>query len=173
MIAVTLNSYELAQAGTTGLLRNIAALKRGYKNKNETANWQNHVEGACGEVAVAKLLGKYWGGSINTFKEGGDLDATGWEVRTRSSHHYDLIIRKDDADDRVFILVTGNAPNYQVHGWILGADGKHPKYYKEHPVIGQRFFVPQADLISLGSLKWVLPQLVGLLSRRLIIRSRS
>ena len=152
MIAVTLNSYELAQAGTTGLLRNIAALKRGYKNKNETANWQNHVEGACGEVAVAKLLGKYWGGSINTFKEGGDLDATGWEVRTRSSHHYDLIIRKDDADDRVFILVTGNAPNYQVHGWILAADGKQPKWLKDYGGHGDAYFVPKDALRRLGDL---------------------
>lgn len=152
MTPVTLNSYELAQAGTTGLLRNIAALKRGYKNKNETANWQNHVEGACGEVAVAKLLGKYWGGSVNTFKEGGDLDATGWEVRTRSSHHYDLIIRKDDADDRVFILVTGNAPNYQVHGWILAADGKQPKWLKDYGGHGDAYFVPKDALRGLGDL---------------------
>jgi hypothetical protein len=64
-----------------------------------------------------------------------------------------LLLHANDKDDRKYILVTGTAPNYQVHGWILGADGKHPKYYKEHPVIGQRFFVPQADLISLGSLK--------------------
>lgn len=152
MIHVTLNSYELAQAGTTGLLRNIAALKRGYKNKNENANWQNHVEGACGEVAVAKLLGKYWGGSINTFKEGGDLDSTGWEVRTRSSHQYDLIIRKDDADDRVFILVTGNAPNYQVHGWILAADGKRPKWLKDYGGHGEAYFVPKDALRRLGDL---------------------
>ena len=154
MIHVTLNSYELAQAGTTGLLRNIAALKRGYKNKVEpnAANWQNHVEGACGEVAVAKLLGKYWGGSINTFKEGGDLDATGWEVRTRSSHHYDLIIRDDDADDRVFILVTGSAPNYQVHGWILAADGKQQQWRKDHGGYGAAFFVPKSALRKLGEL---------------------
>lgn len=152
MTPVTLNSYELAQAGTTGLLRNIAALKRGYKNKNETANWQNHVEGACGEVAVAKLLGKYWGGSVNTFKEGGDLDATGWEVRTRSSHHYDLIIRKDDADDRVFILVTGNAPEYRVHGWILAADGKQPKWLKDYGGHGDAYFVPKDALRGLGDL---------------------
>lgn len=152
MTPVTLNSYELAQAGTTGLLRNIAALKKGYKNKIEGSNWQTHVEGACGEVAVAKLLGKYWGGSVNTFKAGGDLDSTGWEVRTRSSHSYDLIIRDDDADDRVYILVTGKAPQYQVHGWIKAADGKQQQWRRNHGGYGAAFFVPKSALRQLGEL---------------------
>ncbi len=157
MINVELKSYELAQACQTGYMRHIKAIEAGYdqdRGRHREPNfWQRHIEGACGEIAVAKVLGVYWGGGISTFDAHGDIDGTGWEVRTRSKHHHELLLHANDKDDRKYILVTGTAPNYQVHGWILGADGKHPKYYKEHPVIGQRFFVPQADLISLGSLK--------------------
>ena len=80
---VTLLDYEMAQGSTTGSLRHIGAIKRGYKNKTKLkSSWNSHIEGACGEIAVSKAMGKYWGGSINTFKSGGDIDGTGWEVRS-------------------------------------------------------------------------------------------
>ena len=88
------------------------------------ANGKSTSRGACGEVAVAKAMGRYWGGSVNTFKSIGDLVSVGWEIRTRAEHSYDLIIRDDDQDDRVFVLVTGKAPNYVVRGWIKAGDAK-------------------------------------------------
>ena len=91
MIEVTLEYYEVAQAAHVGQLRNLSAMSRGYETKMPGREWQAHIEGACGEIAVAKAAGKYWGGSINTFKDGGDIASTGWEVRTRSSHDHDLI----------------------------------------------------------------------------------
>ena len=111
LIEVRLKDYEVLQAAMTGMMRQVSAIKRKSVSKINGREWQAHIEGACGELAVAKVMGRYWGGSINTFKTGGDIDSTGWEVRTRSSHDYDLIVRDDDDDERVFILVTGSAPD--------------------------------------------------------------
>lgn len=150
---MTLTDYEMAMASNAASLRNIAALKRGWESKIGNGNhWENHIEGACGEVAVAKVMGKYWGGSINTFKQGGDIDSTGWEVRTRSNHDYDLIIRDSDPDDRVFILVTGKAPCYRVWGWIGSTDARREEWRKDYGGHGAAYFVPKESLKQMGDL---------------------
>jgi hypothetical protein len=151
---VTLTEYELMQASMVGCLRYIAAIKRNYKSGTKfKAGWSEHVEGACGEVAAAKALGAYWGGSINTFKTGGDLDSTGYEVRTRSEQNYDLIIRDDDPNDRIFILVTGQTPNYEIAGWLLAADAKQVEFKKDYGGYGPAYFVPRKHLRPMRELE--------------------
>lgn len=152
MIDVTLTDYEMAMASDAGRLRNIAAVKRGYESRISGREWQAHIEGACGEVAVAKATGKYWGGSINSFKSGGDLDSTGWEVRTRSDHNYDLIVRDNDPDDRVFILVTGLSPNFKIWGWIMSQDAKREEWRANYGGHGTAYFVPKLELNEMGEL---------------------
>lgn len=149
---ITLNDYELIQAATTGMLRQVNAIKKKYKSRMSGNEWQAHIEGACGEIAAAKATGKYWGGSIGTFKAQGDLDGCGWEVRTRSRHDFDLIVRDDDADDRIFILVTGYAPNYSVRGWILAADAKRDEWRKDYGGHGPAYFVPMSSLRDMREL---------------------
>lgn len=153
MIEVRLRDYEVLQAAMTGMLRQVSAIKRKSVSKINGREWQAHIEGACGEVAVAKVMGRYWGGGINTYKSGGDIDSTGWEVRTRSSHDYDLIVRDDDDDERIFILVTGHAPDYQVHGWIRAADAKQHQWQKNYGGHGLAYFVPHHALSEMGELR--------------------
>lgn len=152
MIEVRLKDYEVLQAAMTGMLRQVSAIKRKSVSKINGREWQAHIEGACGEVAVAKVMGRYWGGGINTYKSGGDIDSTGWEVRTRSSHDFDLIVRDDDDDERVFILVTGHAPDYRVHGWIRAADAKQQEWQKNYGGHGLAYFVPHHALSEMGEL---------------------
>mgnify|MGYP003108476325 FL=1 len=152
MIEVTLTDYEMAMASNAACLRHISAKRRGLPSLFAGREWQGHIEGACGEIAVAKLMGKYWGGSINTFKNGGDIDSTGWEVRTRSEHDYDLIVRHDDPDGRVFILVTGQSPEYLVWGWIRSEDAKKEEWQKNYGGHGAAFFVPKEALRQMGDL---------------------
>ena len=152
MIEVTLTDYEMAMAANAACLRNIAAKKRNYQTVFNDADWQAHVEGACGEVAVAKAFGKYWGGSVNTWKKGGDIDSTGWEVRTRSKHHYDLIIRDDDPDDRTYILVTGISPDFTIRGWITAKEAKQEQYAKDYGGHGMAYFFPQNKLRDMEEL---------------------
>lgn len=147
---VTLTNPELVVAATTGGMRHIAALRDGRKlahGLEEGHEWQFHIEGVCGEIAVGKLTGLYWSPTVNTFKTGGDI-VNDVQVRTRSQHHYDLIIRDDDQDEHLFFLVTGLAPHYTVRGWIYGNAGKQPEWYKTFNKRPKAFFVPQANLTT-------------------------
>ena len=151
---IVLEDYEMVQGANTGSLRHIASIKKGYKNKIKLeSSWNTHIEGACGEIAVSKAFGKYWGGSINTFKRGGDVDSTKWEVRTRSKHNYDLILRNDDPQDRIYFLVTGLCPNYEIKGWIKGNDGMKQEYLHDHGNYGEAYFVPQEHLNNIKDLE--------------------
>ena len=96
MIEVTLTDYELAQASQVGCLRLIADIRRPKKPSANPNEWQIHIEGACGDGSGSQGRGQYWGGTVNTYKQGGDIVSRLWEVRTRSSHKYDLLIRDDD-----------------------------------------------------------------------------
>jgi len=106
--------------------------------------WTIHIEGAAGEMAVAKLRNRYWNGSVNTFKTGGDVGAV--QVRTRSKAHYDLIVRDDDRNDDAFFLVIGSIPVFDVVGWIKGRDAKRPEWLQTYGERPPAYFVPQSAL---------------------------
>src|SRR5690242_2973336 len=127
---VTLDWSELELAAAVGLRRQISSMRDQREDKHGFSGpgWTIHIEGACGELAVAKALGRYWNGSVDTFKApdlGCDVrEAESLQIRTRSNAYYDLIVRPDDADQDVYILVTGRAPEFEVHGWIRGREAK-------------------------------------------------
>lgn len=150
---IKLQWYEVFMAATVGIKRQVEALKEKRPDRHGFTGlgWDVHVEGAVGELATAKALNRFWSGSINTFKDGGDVGTI--QVRTRSKDYYDLIVRQDDADDDCFVLVVGTAPNYNVVGWIRGRDAKQEQWSKTHGDRPAAYFVPQAnlrDLIELG-----------------------
>lgn len=138
-------------AATVGLRRQIMNLRAERCDRygfNGDA-WAVHIEGACGEMAVAKLLNRYWCGNL------GDLDAADvgkLQVRTRSKHSYELILHPADADEDAWILVTGIAPEYRVHGWVTGVEGKKEEYWKDPAGGRPAFFVPQDALRPMGEL---------------------
>lgn len=136
-------------AAGVGLERQLRALtdkrpdRHGFVPKEE-AGWCLHIEGACGEAAVAKALNRFWDGSVDSFKSGGDVG--GIQVRTRSRHDYELIVRADDRDTDVFVLVTGRAPTFRVVGYILGRDAKRPEFLQRHGNRPGAYFVPYSVL---------------------------
>lgn len=152
MIQVVLNAFEMFSAASVGVKRQIEALARNLPDRHgySGSGWGIHIEGACGEMAVAKALGMYWGGSVNTFKASGDVGKL--EVRTRSSDDYELLVRKDDADDATYILVTGTAPRYTVHGWLRGRDAKRSEWLNTHGGREAAYFVPQQALRNMDEL---------------------
>jgi len=146
-VDVKLEPFELVLAASSGTMRNVSAIKKGLANQSglpDGKDCQVHCEGACGELALAKCFGVYWNGSINTFKRGGDV--LGWEVRTRSQHDYDLIVRPRDNPDSIYWLVTGTAPSYRIHGWIKGSDAKQDGWMKTHGGRAPAYFAPQSAL---------------------------
>jgi hypothetical protein len=67
-------------------------------------------------------------------------------VRTRSKHGYDLIVRRDDRDDDVFVLVTGGPHDFEVRGWMFGRDAKANKFKANYGNYGEAYFVPSREL---------------------------
>lgn len=148
MTTVSLTPAEMIQAATAGVWRHVQSLKNGYSDRygetNGDAGWQKHIEGAAGELAVAKLLDLYWPGAVGTF-HAPDIGRR-IQVRTRSKSDWDLIVRTTDEDEDLFVLVTGKAPTYDVRGEILGWEAKQDRYRANHGGHGEAFFVPASEL---------------------------
>lgn len=150
---VTLEDYEIRLAAEVGISRRIESLRGGEsrhragQEQGEALTWQQHIEGALGEMAFAKWRNLYWSGSVNTFQNGGDVGAI--QVRTGSKPGHRLIIRESDKDEDVFVLLTGRAPTYTIHGWIRGRDAKRPEWRTDPGGHGIAFFVPQEALHAL------------------------
>jgi hypothetical protein len=146
MLTVTLTGSELTHAAAVGAQRHVEAIlarrpdRFGFDGSN---GWQLHVEGACGELAFAKCLGVYWPGSVNTFSE---PDVAGFEVKTRSEHWHDLIVRPGAKPEQRFALVTGSAPTYQVHGWCYARFAMQDRYWKAYGGRPPCWWVPANDL---------------------------
>lgn len=153
MIEITLNQLEIIWASQIGTIRHTEALKKGLPDKHgfDGDGLTIHINGACGEMAVAKALGIYWAGSANTFKR--ERDVGKWEVRTRSKDYYDLIVRADDDNNNVYILVTGDIPNFKIHGYISGKDAKQEKWIKDYGGRPPAYFVPKQFLSNIEQLK--------------------
>jgi hypothetical protein len=147
MTDIKLTPHEVYMAASVGLRRQVSAIAANRKDRhgiNPEDGWRAHIEGACGELAAAKFLGRYWDGSVDTFRSLPDLGNV--EIRTRSKHNYDLIIRTDDDPTKYYILVTGAAPHYRVQGWIKGANARRDEWKKAPGGREMAWFVPVSAL---------------------------
>ena len=149
---IALTSQEVGYGVRVGGFRHYFALQQnkkdshGYDGEN---GWQIHIEGALGEIAVAKFLNIYWDGSVNTWKAN---YLKGIQVRTRSKNYYDLIVRDNDNDESTYILVIGTNGSYNIVGWITGKSAKEEKWKKTHGDRPAAFFVPQSELNDMSLL---------------------
>lgn len=154
MSSVRLTLAEMEQASILGCRRQIESLSKGRKDQHGFSGedgWTVHIEGAGGELAVAKVLGIYPVFGLNTF-HAADL-ARNIQVRTRSRDDYDLLVRPNDADDAIFVLVTGRIPNFEVRGWILGRDAKREDWLADHGGRPPAYFVKAKHLRDISTLE--------------------
>lgn len=152
-MVVVLTHEEAVYAASIGALRQINALLAGKRDRfgaYKKDGWGLNIEGAMGELAVAIALDLDQELTVDTYREGNDVGT--YEVRTRSNHSWDLIVRQGDKDDAPYILVTGVFPEYRVHGWLYGRDAKKKKYQKDYGERPTAYFVPQSDLRPLADL---------------------
>lgn len=152
---VTLLRYELIMAAQVGWRRQFQALMEDKKDCHgfNRDPWETHVEGACGEMALAKALGIYWDGSVGTWKAD---DLPGIQVRTRSKHEWDLLIRPGDDVAARWVLVTGKispAGKYLVHGWIYGHEARQDEFKQTYGGRSPAWFVPQSRLRPIETLQ--------------------
>jgi hypothetical protein len=129
MRLVTLSSAEMATAATVGIWRHVASRQNRMSNLRGLAGqatdevWFVDILGAMGELAFAKCYGLYWPATVNVGKDQPDVPPL-YQVRTARRHDLNLIVRPDDPDHFRYALVTGNGPDFRVHGHILGRDAK-------------------------------------------------
>jgi len=145
-VPVSLTWGELGFAMWIGAVRQLQNLKAGRTDahgRGADDGWTAHIEGAAGEMALAKAMGVYWSGALGNLKAD---DVGPLQVRTRSSHSYDLIVHKTDPDDRAFVLLTGRAPHFIARGWIRGDDAKREEWWADPAKGRPAYFVPQAEL---------------------------
>jgi hypothetical protein len=148
---VRLEQYELNMAMFVGGERQQSARKKKssniYANRQENADeaLTKHIMGACAEMAVAKLLNRYWSASVDTYTRGADVGKV-IQVRWRSKDHYRLIVRPHDKEEHFYFLVRGRAPEFNVVGFIRGKDAKRQEWYEEHGGYAGAYFVPDKAL---------------------------
>ena len=58
-----------------------------------------------------------------------------------------------DADDENFVLVTANSPNYHIHGWIQGIEGKQKQYWQNWNNRPPAWFIPIEALNPIETLE--------------------
>ncbi len=150
---IRLSWFEVYSAASQGLMRRIEALKSGYDRdpvRGAAHAWGIDIEGACAEMAVAKMLNEYWW-SIGGPKRVPCDVGHGREVRQTPHESGRLIVYEKDIDHHVFFLVTGVIPEFRVVGWLVGAEAKKKKFFDKKAAI-PAFFVPQRELHPMDKL---------------------
>lgn len=153
-IEIELTNIEAAMAAMVGVARQHGAVEGGKSSfggpLRVDREYGIHVIGALGEMAAAKALGVYFDATVGTFKSRPDLE--GIEVRTRTNHDWDLLVRDNDDPEAVFLLVTGDTRAFKVWGWAYGHEAMQDRYVQTYGGRRPAFFMPKADLHPLQEL---------------------
>ena len=149
MKEITLTKHEMELAAIVGIKRR-AESRASHRTDNKLLNtekqgyWDVDIDGAAAEMAYCKSRNEYWSASIGTFKDADHGKKT--QIRHTSYDNGKLIIRDDDKDDHFFVLVTGLSPNFKIHGWMLGSEGKKEEYLFAPNGKTPAYFIPQDKL---------------------------
>ena len=150
-LTVVLSWPELYLASTAGIMRRSESLKSGrvgaQKRDPGADKWGRDIESAHAEMAVAKLFGLYWSGTLNTFR-GADLHDY---IQVKSTDLPDgrLIVRREDATDHVCILVIReNTRTFRVVGWVAAGDAKQDEWLTNPNGTDAAWFLPQDQLLG-------------------------
>lgn len=130
---VALNRHEFQMAAAVGLARQISATLSGaspaFPEQYPGQLWFGHIGGACAELAVAKVLGAYWDGSVDV---GSREDITGWGVDVRFSPTRPKVRPRDLL--RIVAVTTVKDGNridftkYRILGWLPADSAKRDEW---------------------------------------------
>lgn len=136
LVTVALTEEEWIAACLIGCKRQLASEQRlGAGARPRTATFEEqlekgldwHARGALGELVVAHWLGVPW----EPAAQHAPADIGPLHVRSRPLPNGSLLIKSNDVDDDVFVLVTGVGLSYCVRGWARAKAAKRDewKYY--------------------------------------------
>ena len=146
-MTIILTDIEMELAALVGIRRRTESKAKGRADNhgyNGTRAWDIDIEGAAAELAYCKARGKYWGGTLNGFKDADQGERV--QIRHSALPEASLIVRPEDNPDHYYVLVTGSAPVFTLVGWMLGADATDQRFWKEPNGRPGAFFVPQSEL---------------------------
>jgi len=157
-VTIKLGYGQLSMASHVAVMRRASNMLKQIAPKHGATNgegsWEIDINGCCAELAVARYLNLFWCGALNNFRArdvGGLVD-----VRSRSKHHYQLILHPDDPDDVPFVLVWAHPPDFELTGWLLAREGKQQEFWSDPAGGRPAFFVPKERLHPMAALReWV------------------
>ena len=147
---IVLTASQIYMVALAGVMRHIQFLCRNAKpqyGQAESSRWDQQIEGALSEYALAKFLNKHWEG---VGVAGGD-DLKEEEVRVTKYKNGWLPLHPTDKDHKRYWLLTGENGDYMVRGYIYAKDGKQEKYWVKKEEKGRDrscYEVPQLALFS-------------------------
>lgn len=105
----------------------------------------NFSQGYIAEIALSQAIGV----PVQKFSHGG-ADLKGRiECRASKYDNAHLPIKKGDANERFFFLLTGRDDVWQVRGWIYADCGKKERYWKRLAGTALQYWIPQSELLPL------------------------
>ena len=156
---VELEWYEYKMAAQVGLDRKVQSILNGHKDRYGSVwtpisdvGWS--VVSAVAECAVAKALGMYWDGSINTFSR---PDLGDYEIKAQLHHKIDpnkhsnfLVIKPNAPDDLLHVLVLSHSnTRYEVVGFMKASDAKVARYERQVGTRPKFYGIPAEDLTDI------------------------
>lgn len=153
---VRLDECEISLGMAVGCWRHARVIREGLKAGHGEAGATDlvrHMNGALGELALAKALGVYWGGSSADF--GKDGDVARFEVRTTSHERGSLIAYPNDPPGRLLVLVVLGPTWARIAGYISAGNarlvGSPPPPRMVRPGSPQQWWVAQERLTPIGA----------------------
>ncbi len=150
---IWIDFHSLAWAAGYGFQRQLNAIENNRRDPDEyySNKWQNHIEGALAEYAVAMYFDVTW---QQTVGQCGRLDVGPFEVRQTGYRTGELVIQTDEHHpDAPFILVVGDYGKYKIAGFVPRARDFMNKDFETTKVKGRRpaFWIPQAKLTPIAA----------------------
>ncbi len=139
---ISLTEQEIIQGSLTGIMRQADSVCNGRKprfpEKYPGELLLNHQFGALAEIAFCKVVDRYYSPTVNTFH----VPDVGTDIEIRYSNTGKLKVREDD-NDVYCVLMSGNLPVFEYHGWIWCDDAKKDGWKRDYGNFGvPAYFVP-------------------------------
>lgn len=162
---VHLTDEEMEEAKRIGLSRREDSIARKLKGRfdgcsgldaDEATLRERDIEGARAEKAASKVTGEMWNKGVGTFKEA-DI---GHHTQVRSTHHWNgsLVVRDNDKDGEIYVLVIGHGAVQRVVGWTYGIWAKQEEWIRRYHNGPPGYFVPRSALEPVTTLKAAIAQ---------------
>lgn len=152
-IEINLNPSEMLLASSVGCMRMVQNLKNGWrrtKGEESGGPWEVHIEGAMGEMAVAKALGRFWNGAVGDYSA---ADVGRFQIKTTRHLNGNLLLNRLDRDGK-YILVRGSQGEYEVVGWVDSDDVKAKQWWNERtPADRSHWLYPASRMHPISTLR--------------------